>query len=88
MLDRFLLKFFITYIIHNMTPEKIKEIEQDIKFKLWLRRVGFKSFNEYEFFTQNGYINKTEVILYYIQMKWEKDNKFEKFIAELPDIEQ
>ena len=88
MLDRFLLKFFITYIIHNMTPEKIKEIEEDVKFKLWLRRVGFKSFNEYEFFTQNWYINKTEVILYYIQMKWEKDNKFEKFIAELPDIEQ
>ena len=31
-----------------MTEEKIKEIESRGEFKLWLRRVGFKSFEEYK----------------------------------------
>ena len=70
----------------NMTPEKIEEIESDLKFKLRLKRVGFKWFSEYKFFTENWYLNKIEVLLYYLQMRGEKGNKFEKFIAELPDI--
>lgn len=60
----------ILYIIEShMTPEKIAEIESRTEFKLWLRRVWFKSFSEYEEMCADEElenITKKEVILRYL----------------------
>ena len=67
---------FISYILLNMTEEKMKEIEWDIKFKLWLKRVGFKSVSEYKEMVEEWIINRKETILYYLRLKDEKDEEW------------
>jgi len=67
---------FLTYILMNLTEEKMEEIEKSIEFKLWLKRVGFHTVAEYNELVQEWYINRKETILYYLRLKDEKDNEW------------
>ena len=67
---------FISYILMNLTEEKMEEIEWDIKFKIWLKRVGFNSVSEYKEMVEEWIINRKETILYYLRLKDEKDEEW------------
>ena len=67
---------FLTYILMNLTEERMEEIEKSIEFKLWLKRVGFHTVSEYKELVQEWYINRKETILYYLRLKDEKDNEW------------
>ena len=66
----------LVYVYTHMTPEKIEEIESNVKFKLWLRRVGFKWYTEYIDYVNQWLINRIETILYYLRLQDEKDEKW------------
>jgi hypothetical protein len=58
-----------------MTEEKIKEVENRTEFKLWLRRVWFKSFAEYEEMCADEElenITKKEVVLRFLSEYWQE----------------
>ena len=67
---------FISYILMNLTEEKMEEIEWDIKFKIWLKRVGFNSVSEYKEMVEEWIIGRKETILYYLRLKDEKDEEW------------
>lgn len=67
--------FFIIIILTNMDEKKMKEIEDRIDFKLWLKRVGFKSIQEYRDMVEEKLISREQTILYYLKLKDEKEEE-------------